>query len=63
MYGNEALIDNKLTISSKYYGQEDYVTGFEVKQFVDNMPFFETFYSQYPLMIIYLLVRLLASMK
>lgn len=43
------LNDKNITLSVHYYGPGDLATGWEIKEIVDNAPFFESFYVNYPL--------------
>ena len=43
------LNEKNITLSVHYYGPGDLATGWEIKEIVDNAPFFDSFYANYPL--------------
>lgn len=42
-----ALSENNISMSVRYYGSGDLLTGWEVKEIVDNVSFFDAFYTNY----------------
>ena len=43
------LKEKNIALSVHYYGPGDLATGWEIKEIVDNAPFFDSFYANYPL--------------